>query len=103
MRSRASFECKLEGSHTISKGREQEFGVGAIRIDFICRVSTDHVFDRLFTARVKFKESIYLENRILVDYDMFSFRNQALNVPATQQSVLPGRSGSGFLHRGKMR
>lgn len=76
----SSASCKR--TDNVRNSQDQGLGIGAIRIDFIGRVPTDHVFDRLFTARVKFEESIHLENRVLVDYNMFSFRDQALDVPA---------------------
>lgn len=54
----------------------------------------------LLTTRVEFHVGVHLQDAAFEDNNMLSFCDLSLDIPPAQNIVLPGRSGSGLVHRG---
>jgi hypothetical protein len=81
IRWRASGECNLYKSERQSSGYYRLGFLGTLRIDFVRRIPSDHVFNRLVSSGVKFDPRIDLEHSIIENDDMLAISDLTLNVP----------------------
>ena len=76
----------------VRKAHKKKQHLRYARIDFVRRISADHVFYGLVTTRMELDPSIDLENPVVENEDMFSICNKTLDIPSRQGSIPLGLS-----------